>query len=133
MKVRHKHYGGVWEVIDEGKTFYTVCVPRYNPQIVNCGSPFAASKAEYEPVPEPDRWEDVTGACGFQEGSPREVRFFQHRVGTPDCNTLFEWPYLATIEGYRLRKVLVPYTPARLDDDKFAWRVAFIVERKVSP
>ena len=106
MKVRHKRTG---EVLDLEKLWRSIL------------------SDQYEEVQETaDRWQDVTGACGFQEGSPREVRFFQHRVGTPDWNTLFEWPYLATIEGYRLRKVQVPNHGSGMSS-------YFLVERKVSP
>ena len=90
-------------------------------------------ESDYEEIKE-DHWQDVTGECGFQEASPREqVRFFQHRVGTPDCNTLFEWPYLATIEGYRLRKVQL-YEPLLSGEStsQAVVRWAFLVERKVS-
>ena len=130
MKVRHKHHGRVWEVIDEGKTFYTVCEPRYNPQIENCGSPFAASKAEYELVPEPDHWQDVTDRCAVHADS----MVCDDALSNPDAG---DHVIADIIGGYRLRKVQLWEIPNELVKTVVVkWngvkRNAFIVERKVS-
>lgn len=85
------------------------------------------------PPQPPERWVDVSEQCDFGLGNS-EVTPFQHFPYQLKCNTLFEWPRLAKLEGYRLRKVRLCWPESLPTHGKvigdYQW--AFIVEKKES-
>jgi len=96
-------------------------------------------QSEYVLVELPERWVDISQACdfGLRDHDHGPIPF-QHNPYSEKCNTLFEWPYLAELEGYRLRKVLLAEadppneTPGQGTgySSRYRNRWAFIVERR---
>ena len=143
MKVRQRLFPNeVFEVLAESPNHYILKGPAMSlaGAWTSDGELFAP-KTMWEPVPPPDRWQDVTGdvveSYGLLKGQwhykrPESVKT-ESGIVSSICDSIF--PNLLP-KGYRLRKVQVSDIQFGNTDGTVTVRRglhwAFIVERKVS-
>lgn len=122
MKVRLRlgYYGGIgvgpFEVLEESENFF----------ILGDGS-MCVSKKCYEPVPSPDRWQDVSEHIEFGEG-PHGINWRHNGINFAAASG-------GLCDGYRLRKVQVRLAEPKTDGTvkvKGYEQWAFLVEKKAS-